>query len=113
MLAEQKVEKHLLRGKQGDKNDKKKQKTALDRVEKRLKEFYAEKKHQPRFEKKKNGELVEIQYDKEHGMQNAVHLAMESASKTVLNFLVDDHKVAFDEVDYQGRNPFMIACMNQ
>ena len=57
-----------------------------------------------------NGEMIEVQYDKNYGMQNAMHLAMKSPSKTLFEFLSEELKINPDSIDYQGRNPFLIGC---
>lgn len=104
VLAEQRVEK-----KDGKKLTK--EERANKRVSKVLKDFYAKKGHQAVF-KRENGKLVEIEFDKEYGMQNAIHFVMRHCSKTFFDFLVDELKTPVDEVDYQGRNPFMLSAIS-
>ena len=57
---------------------------------------------------KVNGKDVEIEYSKEFGMQNAIHLLFRFPAKSLYEFLVGKLKIAFDESDFLGRNPFMI-----
>ena len=104
VLAEQRVEKK--NGKKQTKAEK-----ADKRIHKQLKELYAKKGHQAVFQRK-NGKLVEIEYNKEFGMQNSVHLVMRHCSRTFFNFVVEDLKTPVDEVDYLGRNPFMLNVIS-
>jgi len=45
-------------------------------------------------------------------MQNSVHLVMRYCSKTFFDFLVEELKTPVDEVDYLGRNPFMLNALS-
>ena len=59
----------------------------------------------------KNGKMVEIEYSKQYGLQNAIHLFFTNPlSKNLYNFLANELRIAVDEIDYMGRNPFMINC---
>jgi len=59
----------------------------------------------------KNGKIVEIEYSKQYGPQNGIHLFFANLlSKNVYDFLANELKIAVDEIDYMGRNPFMISC---
>jgi len=59
----------------------------------------------------KNGKMVEVEYSKQYGLQNAIHLFfMNPVSKSLYEFLANELKIAVDEIDYNGRNPFMINC---
>jgi len=44
-------------------------------------------------------------------MQNSIHLVMRHCSRTFFDFLVDELKTPVDEVDYLGRNPFMVNAI--
>ena len=57
-------------GNSGNPNDPKTQ------IKNQLKEFYAKQGFTPKYEKK-GGKQVEIEYSKEHGMQNAMHIIMK------------------------------------
>jgi len=37
---------------------------------------------------------------------------MRHCSKTFFNFVVDELQTPVDEVDYQGRNPFMLNAIS-
>jgi ankyrin repeat protein len=45
-------------------------------------------------------------------MQNSVHFVMRHCSKTFFDFLVEELKTPVDEVDYLGRNPFMLNAIS-
>ena len=45
-------------------------------------------------------------------MQNSVHLVMRHCSRTFFNFLVDELRTPVDEVDFMGRNPFMLNAIS-
>jgi hypothetical protein len=97
VLAEQRIEK-------------KTKKAGKDRIPKLFKEFYAKKAHQANVIKK-DGKMVEVEYSKVCGMQNAIHLIFKNPkSEALYEFLADELKIAVDEIDYMGRNPFMINC---
>lgn len=90
------------------KKDKKgRKKNSKNKVDKALKEFYAKKGQTANFIKI-NGKDVELEYDKQHGLQNAVHLIMHYPSLTLFDFLVEELGVLCDETDLLGRNPFML-----
>ena len=57
-------------------NNKGKKGTKIDSL---LKDFYAKKNHSAQF-MKVNGKNVEIEYNKEYGMQNAIHLLFKHPS---------------------------------
>jgi capsule polysaccharide export protein KpsE/RkpR len=57
---------------------------------------------------KVKGKKVEIEYIKDYGLQNALHLIMRQPDNTMYKYLVDEVKVKFDEGDFLGRNPFMV-----
>lgn len=57
---------------------------------------------------KKDGKTIEIEYNKEFGLQNAIHILFKHPSVAVFEFLVDKLNLAVDETDFMGRNPFMI-----
>jgi ankyrin repeat protein len=44
-------------------------------------------------------------------MQNSIHFVMRHCSRTFFDFLVDELKTPVDEVDYLGRNPFMLNAI--
>jgi hypothetical protein len=96
VLAEQRIEK------------KTKKAGGKDKIPKLFKEFYAKKAHQANF-MKKGGKMVEVEYSKVYGMQNAIHLIFRNPkSEALYEFLANELKIAVDEIDYMGRNPFMI-----
>lgn len=85
-------------------------KKGKDKVPKLFKEFYAKKGHQANF-MKKDGKMVEVEYSKAYGLQNSIHLFFKNPVSTALyEFLADELKIAVDDIDYMGRNPFMINC---
>lgn len=49
-----------------------------------------------------------MEYNKEYGLQNAVHLMFKHPSCALFEFFADTLHIPFDETDYMGRNPFMI-----
>jgi len=57
---------------------------------------------------KKDGKMVEVEYNKEFGLQNAIHLLFRYPSGALYSFLADELHVAVDETDFMGRNPFII-----
>lgn len=58
---------------------------------------------------KKGGKMVEVEYSKAFGLQNAIHLIFKNPkSEALYDFLADELKIPVDEIDYMGRNPFMI-----
>lgn len=99
MIAEQRIEK-------------KTKKSGHDKIPKLFKEFYAKKGHQANF-MKVNGKMIEVEYSKVYGLQNAIHLIFNNPKSSALyNFLAGDLKIAVDDTDFMGRNPFMI-CVTQ
>lgn len=57
---------------------------------------------------RRDGKLIEIEYNKEYGMQNAIHLIFRQPSNTLFDFLSGDLGIPIDETDFMGRNPFII-----
>lgn len=57
---------------------------------------------------KVNGKTIEIEYNKEFGLQNAIHLLFKHPSHALFDFFADTLHIPIDETDYMGRNPFMI-----
>ena len=51
---------------------------------------------------------MELEYDKEFGLQNSVHLIMRYPSLAMYEFLVEKLGLAADDTDFLGRNPFML-----
>ena len=121
MLAEQKYEKRANRkSRKGKKKD-----DGLDpndpkyQLKKQLKEFYAKQGYTPKYEKV-DGKQVEIEYSKEYGMQNAMHLIMRHPNLWVVQFFINELNLAFDTPDYRLRTPFSLGidyqinkCMNE
>ena len=110
-VAEQRFERGFKKGKKNKKgkgkdegNDQRKA------VQARIKEFYAQQNFNPEYTKK-GDKKVEVEYDKEYGMQNAIHLIMRHSHYDVYQWLVDQ-QVSFDEMDYKNRNPFTIGVDN-
>jgi hypothetical protein len=59
----------------------------------------------------KNGKIVEIEYSKQYGPQNGIHLFFANLlSKNVYDFSANELKMAVDEIDYMGRNLIIISC---
>ena len=54
----------------------------------KVKEFYATKGFVPTFEKR-SGKKVEIEYEKEYGLQNALHLIMRNPHPSVYRYIMD------------------------
>jgi hypothetical protein len=57
---------------------------------------------------KKDGKNIEIEYNKEFGLQNAIHLLLRHPSVSIYEFLVENLNLDVDETDFMGRNPFII-----
>ena len=55
-----------------------------------------------------DGKKVEIEYSKEFGKQNAIHLLFRYPCEEVYDYLIDKLKVSYDNSDFLGRNPFMV-----
>ena len=48
----------------------------------------------------KNGKMVEVEYSKQYGLQNAIHLFFTNpVSKILYEFLANELKIAVDEID--------------
>lgn len=81
---------------------------AKEQIKKQLREFYAKQKFTPSFETK-DGRRVEIEYSKEYGQQNAMHLIMRNPHLWVVQYFLNELDISFDEADFQGRTPFSIG----
>ena len=44
-------------------------------------------------------------------MQNSVHFVLRHPKKTLFQYLVEELKTPIDEIDYQGRTPFLINVL--
>ena len=99
---ERKNKKNKKKGAQADPND--------PRVwaKKQLREFYSKQGHTPTY-KTVDGKQVEVEYDKEHGLQGLLHLAMKAPRANWLMQALLDMGVERDGLDYQKRSPFFIG----
>lgn len=61
----------------------------------------------------KDGLKVEVDYDKELYLQNSVHFLIRHPQKTLFDFVVKELKTQVDEIDCQGRNPFLIYALTK
>jgi|LakMenE01Jun11ns_1017448.scaffolds.fasta_scaffold9436795_2 hypothetical protein len=52
--------------------------------------------------------MIEIEYNTEFGLQNALHFCMKTEAVQLFNYLVDECKVPVDETDYKHRTPLMM-----
>ena len=89
VLAEQKFEKahqKSIRSKKG-KEPEDPEKLKKKAMHAKVKEFYASKGFSPVFQKV-DGKKVEVEYDAEYGLQNALHLIMRQPNQTVYNYLI-------------------------
>ena len=77
-------------------------------VHAKIKEFYASQGFSPQFQTK-DGKKEEVEYDKEYGQQNAIHILMRHPDYQIYNYLVQTCKIPFDEMDFKKRNPFTIG----
>lgn len=59
-----------------------------EKIDQRWKEFYAKKEHTATF-MKLNGKTIEVEYNKEYGLQNAVHLLFKHPVESLYTYLVD------------------------
>jgi hypothetical protein len=73
-----------------------------------LKEFYAKQGFTPKYEKK-GGKQIEIEYSKESGKQNALHIIMKHPNLWVVQFFLNELGLAIDTPDYCDRTPFSIG----
>ncbi len=73
-----------------------------------LKEFYAKQGYTPTF-KTKDGLKVEVEYNKEFGKANALHLIMLHPTLAIVQYFLDELSIAINSFDYQSRTPFSIG----
>ena len=73
----------------------------------KVKEFYASKGVSPVFHKV-NGKKIELEYDAEYGLQNALHLIMRHPNQTVYNYLMSQD-IPIDAKDFKSRNAFSVG----
>ena len=43
------------------------------------------------------------------GLQNAIHIMMKRPVKEIFNYLIEELKISFDEIDNEGLNPVYIG----
>lgn len=55
-----------------------------------------------------DGKTVEIEYNKEFGLQNAIHLLFRQPTNSLFEFFADKLGIPIDDTDFQGRNPFLV-----
>jgi len=73
-----------------------------------LKEFYAKQGFTPKYEKK-DGKKVEIEYNKEYGLMNAMHIIMKHPNLWVVQYFLNQLNLEFDALDNKKRSPFSIG----
>lgn len=115
VVAEQKYEKKLSKKERKARKHGGKKDAANDdpndpqaQIKKQLKEFYAKQSFTPKYEKK-DGKTVEIEYNKDSGLQNAMHIIMKHPNLWIVQYFLNQLNLDFDSLDYKKRTPFSIG----
>ena len=99
VLAEQRFEKKAHKSRKN--RDKKESSNPNDpkaQLKKQIKEFYAKHGHTPRYEKK-GGKNVEIEYSKDFGKQNALHIIMREPALWIVQYFINELSLEMDGAD--------------
>jgi len=107
VLAEQKYERKLARKARKKGKAEKDPNDPRTQLRKKLKDFYAQQGFTPQF-KTENGRQVEIEYDKEHGLKNAFHIAMAHPQLWLTDLLLRIG-IDCDTPDFKNRTPFNVG----
>jgi hypothetical protein len=60
-----------------------------------------------------DGKQVELEYDENQGLRNAVHLLMDNTTRVVFFYLINELKLPFDEKSFNGTTPFYVLVKNR
>ena len=77
-------------------------------MKKQVQEFYAKQGYTPQFETR-SGRSIEVEYQKQYGMQGAMHLIMRYPIVWIVQFFLNELNLEYDAPDYRDRTPFSIG----